>query len=68
MADIIISNRGKCLLCGDIIESKHVHDYVTCKCGNLSVDGGRDYLKRGFKSDKWEDLSEVVHEAKEENE
>ena len=41
-----IKNIAKCLLCGDIIESKHRHDYVTCKCGNLSVDGGKDYWKR----------------------
>ena len=43
-----IKNIAKCLLCGDIIESKHTHDYVTCKCGNLSVDGGKDYFKRSI--------------------
>jgi hypothetical protein len=43
-----IKNIAKCLLCGDIIESKHRHDYVTCKCGNLSVDGGQDYWKRSI--------------------
>jgi len=43
-----IKNIAKCLLCGDIIESKHRHDFVTCKCGNLSVDGGQDYWKRSF--------------------
>jgi len=41
-----IKNIAKCLLCGDIIESKYTHDFVTCKCGNLSVDGGNDYWKR----------------------
>jgi len=41
-------NIAKCLLCGDIIESKYTHDYVTCKCGNLSVDGGQDYFKRSL--------------------
>lgn len=25
-------NRAKCRNCGDIIESKHGHDFVTCKC------------------------------------
>lgn len=56
---IIIKNAVKCLVCGDIIESKHRHDYVTCGCGNVSVDGGTDYLKRSFKVDNtWEDLSE----------
>ena len=43
-----IKNIAKCLLCGDIIESKYTHDFVTCKCGNLSVDGGQDYWKRSF--------------------
>ena len=39
-------NRAQCKLCKDIIESKHRHDFVTCKCGKLSVDGGYDYIKR----------------------
>jgi hypothetical protein len=32
---------------------------VTCKCGNLSVDGGEYYLKRNFKEgmDSWIDCS-----------
>ena len=37
----IVKNMIKCNLCGDIIESKHRHDYVTCKCGSCSVDGGK---------------------------
>jgi hypothetical protein len=40
----IIRNAAKCLACGDEIESKHRHDYVTCSCGNVSLDGGRDWL------------------------
>jgi len=39
-------NRAQCRKCKDIIESKHVHDFVTCKCGAISVDGGQDYIKR----------------------
>ena len=53
-------NKAKCLKCGDVIESSHRHDFVTCSCGNLSVDGGHDYLKRGFKSSEWEDMSVVT--------
>lgn len=54
----IIRNAVQCLKCADIIESKHRHDYVTCSCGNVSVDGGKDYLKRSFKTvDSWIDLS-----------
>lgn len=41
-------NRAKCLLCGDVIESFHVHDFKWCKCGALGVDGGRDYARRLF--------------------
>lgn len=35
----------KCNLCGDIIESKHRHDMVWCKCGACAIDGGNDYHK-----------------------
>ena len=55
----IIKNQAQCLKCGDLIESTHVHDYRTCSCGNLSVDGGEYYLKRNFKEgmDSWIDCS-----------
>ena len=61
---MIIVNKAKCRLCGDIIESKHRHDYVECKCGEISVDGGKDYLRRGFKDyyNNFIDLSEVIEE------
>ena len=48
----IILNRIRCDECKDIIISRHVHDYVTCKCGNASVDGGSSYCKRGWKDGK----------------
>ena len=58
---VIIKNAIRCKNCGDVIESKHVHDFVTCSCGSCSVDGGRDYLRRCFKTqnpdDAYEDLS-----------
>lgn len=41
-------NRAKCRLCGDIVESKHRHDFVTCGCGEISVDGGNDYHRAVF--------------------
>ena len=47
----IIKNAVKCLKCGDIIESVHRHDFVTCSCGNVSVDGGKDYLRRCFQDE-----------------
>ena len=54
----IIRNRIRCRLCGEIIESKSQHDFVTCHCGACSVDGGRAYLRRCFaEPDCYEELS-----------
>ncbi len=51
-------NSAKCMLCGEEIESKHRHDFVMCKCENLFVDGGKDYLRRGARDiDKCVDTS-----------
>lgn len=58
-------NKIQCKICGDIIESKHVHDYVECSCGACAADGGREYLRRcwdparGGPEDVFEDLSEI---------
>jgi len=46
----IYKNAVRCLSCGDIVESKNRHDIQTCSCGNISVDGGLDYLKRSWKN------------------
>jgi len=35
-----MKNRAKCKLCGSIIESFHEHDYITCKCSEISIWGG----------------------------
>ena len=43
---MIISNQIKCHECQEEIYSAHRHDYVTCKCGGCSVDGGTSYLRR----------------------
>lgn len=54
-------NGAKCLECGNEIYSLHRHDFVTCGCGNISVDGGLDYLKRSVRDgfDSSIDLSEI---------
>jgi hypothetical protein len=44
--DVIVRNSARCLTCGDEIESTHRHDFVTCTCGAISVDGGTAYLRR----------------------
>lgn len=53
-------NKIRCKRCGDIIESKTVHDFKFCKCGAVSVDGGKEYLRRCFinTEDDYEELSE----------
>ena len=43
---MIIQNAVICNKCDDFIFSKTRHDFVTCKCGAISVDGGQDYLRR----------------------
>lgn len=59
----IIRNAIKCLDCGGVIESRHRHDFKTCPCGAAFVDGGKDYLRWGFKrQDRIEDLSVVEHD------
>ena len=55
---IITKNKIRCKKCGDIIESKYRHNFVTCSCGACSVDGGLDYLRRCGDRDNWEELSE----------
>lgn len=42
----------KCLKCGDVIFSKHRHDFRRCKCGACFVDGGDDYFRYGFTGSK----------------
>lgn len=38
-------NRAKCKLCSDILESFHRYDYVSCRCGEISIDGGQDLFR-----------------------
>jgi hypothetical protein len=52
-------NKIKCLKCETVIESKYRHDFNTCKCGDVSVDGGHAYSRRVFEKDaEWEELDE----------
>lgn len=41
-------NAATCNNCGSYIRSKNRHDFVTCECGAVSVDGGSWYAKRTF--------------------
>ncbi len=44
----IIRNSAICNKCHEEITSRYTHDFVTCGCGGLSVDGGTEYLRRIF--------------------
>ena len=62
----ITRNAARCNYCGDVIESTYTHDFRTCSCGRVSVDGGHDYLCRSYaSSDCYTDLSETVEDPME---
>lgn len=56
----LIRNAIKCNHCGEVIESKSVHDFKWCSCETVFVDGGLEYARRGYKNstDDFEELSE----------
>lgn len=56
---MIIENKIKYKKCGEIIESKTVHDFKWCKCKSVAVDGENDYLRRLGKEEDYEELSKV---------
>lgn len=60
--DVVTLNKCQCKKCGDIIESKHRHDFVWCKCGSIAVDGGKDYLKRCGNLEDMVEMSESYEE------
>jgi len=57
---MIVHNRARCKLCKTIIESISRHHFISCKCGAIFLDGGRDYFRRGGDPTHIEDLSEEV--------
>lgn len=59
---MIVSNQIKCLKCGDTPYSSHRHDYRTCKCGAVAVDGGAEYLRRIGDPELIQDMSIFVED------
>lgn len=51
----VMVNKCQCAKCGDIIESKYTHDFVSCSCGAIFTDGGTSYIRRGFT-----DISDII--------
>lgn len=47
----LMYNGAECLKCGDIITSTDRHDFKSCKCGAIFVDGGYEYARAG--ADTW---------------
>ena len=59
----VIRNAIRCRHCGDVIESKSVHDFRQCSCGACFVDGGCEYLRRGYKTSPEEDFIDLSEYA-----
>lgn len=53
-------NAIRCKKCGDVVQSKHRHDFRYCKCNSVFVDGGEDYGRRGWPDGNPEDWFEEV--------
>ena len=43
----LLVNKAQCRKCGDVIWSQSVHDFVSCECGAIFVDGGTSYQRSG---------------------
>lgn len=54
----ILVNAAQCTECGQVLVSMTTHDFRQCDCPNeVFVDGGREYLRRGFKNSAPFDMS-----------
>lgn len=67
---MIIVNQVRCKKCEDTPFSASRHDFKSCKCGAIAVDGGQEYLRRVGDIHECEDMSytlpdEVVAACKE---
>ena len=62
LVKVLTLNSVKCLECGEILESKHRHQFSMCHCPNETfVDGGNLYQRFGGKDlDKVENLSKYI--------
>lgn len=54
-------HRARCNVCGDVLESRHAWEDVSCSCGRLALSGGPDLRRVHWRADpgaSWTDLSE----------
>jgi hypothetical protein len=56
----------ECPKCGSLIFSRSRHDYRTCPCGEVSVDGGLDYFRVAFKEKMPRTVKKLVPATKKE--
>ena len=54
-----LTNKIKCINCGDILESKTPNDFKRCSCGKVAIDGGHEYLKRIGNEEDYIELCEM---------
>jgi len=60
----ILQNQVQCHRCGSKPYSASVHDFRSCDCGAICVDGGLDYIRRVGDIHAYTDLSiSLPHEA-----
>lgn len=61
IGDIYI-NGAVCLKCKQFIRSKNSHDFRTCRCGAVTVDGGSWYARRLGDMDKYINVIERFYD------
>lgn len=50
----------RCRKCSDIIQSAFRHDFQTCSCGSVHVDGGNQYARILWPDGAMEDWVEIL--------
>lgn len=55
-------NGAVCLQCKEFVRSKNRHDFRTCKCGKVMVDGGSHYCRRIGEPDDFIDVIETYED------
>ena len=56
----------KCVSCNTTIYSRARHDFHFCKCGEIAIDGGFDYLKLCYKNGRPQTFKMLVSASKKE--
>jgi hypothetical protein len=62
--NLIYRNSATCDICDSELVSYSRYDFKTCSCGNLSVDGGHEYLRHVGKAGAFTDTSIVYENGK----